>query len=298
LRETEDQLRQAQKMEAVGQLTGGIAHDFNNMLTGVIGGLEMLRRRLADGRTDDVGRYLDAAVSSAERAATLTHRLLAFSRRQPLDPAPLDVAALVNSMADLLRRTLGERIRFEVIDRGPTGPARTDANQVESAILNLAINARDAMPNGGRLSIETSSLTVTAPTDDLLPGDYTVISVADTGEGMPPDVVAKAFDPFFTTKPIGQGTGLGRLCGGRGARQRGRDSHPGHEAADQPPDHRRRPAGPEWPATRRDRPPAPPNPADPLPDRLRRRRRRGALGTWTSPTSPSPSTPWPAPSAR
>jgi PAS domain S-box-containing protein len=209
LRETEDQLRQAQKMEAVGQLTGGIAHDFNNMLTGVIGGLEMVRRRLGEGRTDDVDRYLEAAVTSAERAATLTHRLLAFSRRQPLDPAPVDVPALVASMAELLRRTLGERVVLEVVDHGPTWPARTDANQVESAILNLAINARDAMPNGGRLLIETSSLTVTAMTDDLSPGDYTVISVADTGEGMPPDVVAKAFDPFFTTKPIGQGTGLG-----------------------------------------------------------------------------------------
>ncbi|HEX3918329.1 MAG TPA: PAS domain S-box protein [Caulobacteraceae bacterium] len=211
LRETEDQLRQAQKMEAVGQLTGGIAHDFNNMLTGVIGGLDMVRRRLSEGRTADIDRYLEAAVTSAERAATLTHRLLAFSRRQSLDPSPVDLPALVGSMADLLRRTLGERVVLEVISHGPPWPARTDVNQVESAILNLAINARDAMPNGGRLIIETSAAEITASgaPDGVAPGDYAVISVTDTGEGMPPDVVAKAFDPFFTTKPIGQGTGLG-----------------------------------------------------------------------------------------
>ena len=213
LYKAETQLRQAQKMEAVGQLTGGIAHDFNNMLTGIIGGLAMLRRRIAQGRTADLDRYIDAAATSAERAATLTHRLLAFSRQQPLDPAAVDVNTLVHSMADMLRHTLGERVTLEVsIDEG-LWRARTDANQVESAILNLAINARDAMPDGGRLTVQTSNAVIdsgyAALNEGVTPGDYVLLAVSDTGVGMPADVMAKAFDPFFTTKPIGQGTGLG-----------------------------------------------------------------------------------------
>ncbi len=210
---TENQLRQSQKMEAVGQLTGGIAHDFNNMLTGIIGGLAMLRRRLAQGRTADLDRYIDAAATSAERAATLTHRLLAFSRQQPLDPAPVDVNALVRSMTDILRNALGERVVLEVKVGEGLWRARTDANQVESAILNLAINARDAMPDGGSLTIQTSNAVINtayaALNEGVAEGDYVLLSVSDTGVGMPPDVMAKAFDPFFTTKPIGQGTGLG-----------------------------------------------------------------------------------------
>jgi PAS domain S-box-containing protein len=213
LRQTENQLRQAQKMEAVGQLTGGIAHDFNNMLTGVIGGLAMVRRRLDEGRTADLDRYLDAAATSAERAATLTHRLLAFSRQQPLDPAAVDINVLVKSMADMLRHTLGERVALEVSVDEACWRARTDANQVESAILNLAINARDAMPDGGRLTIQTSNAHIdsvyVASNEGVAQGDYVLIAVSDTGVGMPADVAAKAFDPFFTTKPIGQGTGLG-----------------------------------------------------------------------------------------
>ena len=211
--ELEERLRQSQKMEAVGQLTGGIAHDFNNLLTGIAGALDMVRRRLAQGRLDNVERFMDAAMTSAQRAAALTHRLLAFSRRQSLDIRALDINALVASMEDLLHRTLGEQIEL-VVDLG-TGlwAGHSDANQLESALLNLAINSRDAMPQGGRLSIATSNIGV--PPDrarqhqDLVPGDYVVIAVRDTGTGMTPDVLAKAFDPFFTTKPIGQGTGLG-----------------------------------------------------------------------------------------
>jgi PAS domain S-box-containing protein len=213
LKHIEDQLRQSQKMEAVGQLTGGIAHDFNNMLTGVIGSLDILKRRIASGRLNDVDRFMEAATTSAQRAASLTHRLLAFSRRQSLDRRLLDVNQLVNSMQDLLFRTIGEQIAlFFDLDQS-TPYAVTDANQLESAILNLVINARDAMPHGGKLTIATSSINVTTDTvrlrDELKPGRYTVISVEDTGVGMPKSVIEKAFDPFFTTKPIGQGTGLG-----------------------------------------------------------------------------------------
>ena len=205
-------LRQSQKMEAVGQLTGGIAHDFNNMLTGVIGALDMIKRRRAAGRDQDIDRYMETALASAHRAAGLTHRLLAFSRRQSLDPRALDVNALVLSLEDLIQRTVSEQI---IVDFQLTAdaPAIADANQLESAILNLAINARDAMPNGGRLTIETSTVDIdsryveTRP--DTRPGRYAVIAVSDTGVGMAPDVLEKVFDPFFTTKPIGQGTGLG-----------------------------------------------------------------------------------------
>jgi PAS domain S-box-containing protein len=209
----EDQLRQSQKMEAVGQLTGGIAHDFNNMLTGILGGIDMVRRRVSQGRLDDIDRFLDAALQSGQRAAALTHRLLAFSRRQSLDSRPLDVGELVGSIEDLLRRTLGEQIEL-VIDIAPgLWSAVADENQLESAILNLVINARDAMPDGGRLTIggrnARQSVTDLAASDRAVAGDYVEITVADTGTGMSEEVRAKAFDPFYTTKPMGQGTGLG-----------------------------------------------------------------------------------------
>ncbi len=213
LSHTESQLRQAQKMEAVGQLTGGLAHDFNNMLTGIIGGLDLVRRRIAEGRLGDVDRFMDGAMKSAERAAGLTHRLLAFSRQQSLDPKAVDVRALALSMQDLLTRTLGEQVSLSIEVADDVWPAVSDMNQLESALLNLAINARDAMPNGGRLTIAARNGALTAADVAHLPdvdaGDYVELSVTDTGQGMAPEVVAKAFDPFFTTKPIGQGTGLG-----------------------------------------------------------------------------------------
>jgi PAS domain S-box-containing protein len=212
-RQLEEQLRQSQKMEAVGQLTGGIAHDFNNMLTGIIAGLELARRRLEAGRKDDAFRFMDGATASAERAAALTHRLLAFSRRQTLDLQSVDIGALVLSTKDLLERTLGEGVALEVAASPDLWTARCDANQLESALLNLAINARDAMPNGGRLRLESANLSLNAPCasdpDPVAPGDYVVVSVKDSGVGMPDSVKAKVFDPFFTTKPIGKGTGLG-----------------------------------------------------------------------------------------
>ncbi|WP_454716668.1 ATP-binding protein [Caulobacter segnis] len=205
-------LRQSQKMEAVGQLTGGIAHDFNNMLTGVIGALDMIKRRRAAGRDQDVDRYMETALTSAHRAAGLTHRLLAFSRRQSLDPKALDVNALVLSLEDLIQRTVSEQITVD-FQLSTDAPAVADANQLESAILNLSINARDAMPDGGRLVIETSTVDIDAryvdTRPDTRPGKYVVIAVSDTGVGMAPEVLDKVFDPFFTTKPIGQGTGLG-----------------------------------------------------------------------------------------
>ncbi len=213
LRDAEEQLRQAQKMEAVGQLTGGIAHDFNNLLTGVIGSLDMMQRRLQQGRTDSIERYATAAMTSANRAAALTHRLLAFSRRQPLDPKPVNANRLVTGMEELLRRTIGEAIRLEIVTAGGLWQTLCDPHQLESAILNLAINARDAMPDGGMLTIETCNAHLdnayAARQRDVTPGQYICICVTDTGTGMTQDVIAKAFEPFFTTKPIGQGTGLG-----------------------------------------------------------------------------------------
>jgi PAS domain S-box-containing protein len=213
LRRTEDALRQSQKMEAVGQLTGGIAHDFNNLLQGILGSLDLVQKRLADGRLSEIQRYVNGAMTSANRAAALTHRLLAFSRRQPLDPKPLRANPLVASMEDLLRRTLGERIQLELSLAGDLWPTLCDQNQLENSILNLAINARDAMPDGGKLKIETSNehLDAHAVTGerDIEPGEYVCIAVTDTGIGMEPEVVARAFDPFFSTKPTGQGTGLG-----------------------------------------------------------------------------------------
>jgi PAS domain S-box-containing protein len=208
----EEQLRQAQKMEAVGQLTGGLAHDFNNLLQGIIGALDRVQHRIAAGRAGEVDRFLNAAVESANRAAALTHRLLAFSRRQTLDPRPTDVNRLIGGMEDLIRRTVGPDISVEVVGAGGLWPTRVDAPQLESALLNLCINARDAMPNGGRLTIETANKWLderSAPERELPPGQYLSLCVSDTGTGMPPDVVARAFDPFFTTKPLGQGTGLG-----------------------------------------------------------------------------------------
>jgi PAS domain S-box-containing protein len=212
LKATEEALRQSQKMEAVGQLTGGIAHDFNNLLTGIVGSLDLMQTRLDQGRTENVARYINAAMTSANRAAALTHRLLAFARRQPLIPKSVDANALVVSLEDLLRRTIGERIDLDIAASAGLWCTLCDPNQLESALLNLAINARDAMPDGGRLTIATANAKVDgidADTPALLPGDYIRIDVSDTGTGMSPEVAARAFDPFFTTKPIGQGTGLG-----------------------------------------------------------------------------------------
>ncbi|MYZ44465.1 hybrid sensor histidine kinase/response regulator [Schauerella aestuarii] len=211
---TEAQLRQAQKMEAVGQLTGGLAHDFNNLLTGVTGSLELMRRRLAADTLDPVSleRYIRVAQDAASRAASLTHRLLAFSRRQTLDPTAIDAAQLVTGLRDLIDRTVGPAVALTVTAAPGLWPILVDASQLENALLNLCINARDAMPDGGRLAIETQNVvlaTAEAHALDLTPGDYVVLTVNDTGCGMPPAVVARAFDPFYTTKPLGSGTGLG-----------------------------------------------------------------------------------------
>jgi signal transduction histidine kinase len=213
LRHNEEALRQSQKMEAVGQLTGGIAHDFNNMLTGIIGSLELLRRRLARGRTEDLDSLIDLGVTSANRAAGLTHRLLAFSRRQSLDSKAVQMNTLVLSMSELLQRSLNESIRLDMQLDEQLWVAEADPNQLESALLNLVLNARDAMPNGGNLVVQTRNRHLDADFTEAYPnlasGDYVVLSVQDTGCGMPEAVISRAFDPFFTTKPIGQGTGLG-----------------------------------------------------------------------------------------
>lgn len=212
LAEAHEALRQAQKMEAIGQLTGGIAHDFNNLLGGISGALEIIERRLSTGRTDGIDRFIQGAQHSAQRAAALTQRLLAFSRRQTLDPKPTDVNRLVFGMEDLIRRTAGPAISVEVVGAGGLWLALVDAGQLENALLNLAINARDAMPDGGRLTIETANKWLDdrgGRERDLTPGQYLSICVTDTGTGIPGEIVDKIFDPFFTTKPIGQGTGLG-----------------------------------------------------------------------------------------
>jgi signal transduction histidine kinase/CheY-like chemotaxis protein len=212
LMRAEEQLRQSQKMEAVGQLTGGLAHDFNNLLAGVSGSLQLLSIRLSQGRVADVDKYVVAAQGAVRRAAGLTHRLLAFSRRQTLDPRPTDVNALVNGMTDLIQRTVGPGIKVEAVGAAGLWPALVDSGQLENALLNLCINARDAMPDGGRITIETANKWIdrrAAQSHDMPEGQFLSLCVTDTGTGMTRDVIAKAFDPFFTTKPIGMGTGLG-----------------------------------------------------------------------------------------
>ena len=212
LTEAHEALRQAQKMEAVGQLTGGIAHDFNNLLAGISGSLELIERRITEGRTEGLERFIAGAQSSARRATALTQRLLAFSRRQTLDPKPIDANRLIHGIEDLIRRTIGPQITLEVVGAGGLWTTRVDPAQLESTLVNLAINARDAMPEGGRITIETANKWLdarAAPERDLAPGQYISICVTDTGTGIPKDVIERIFDPFFTTKPIGKGTGLG-----------------------------------------------------------------------------------------
>jgi PAS domain S-box-containing protein len=212
LERTREALFQSQKMEAVGQLTGGLAHDFNNMLTGIIGSIELMQTRVAQGRYNELERYLGAAQSAAKRAAALTHRLLAFSRQQTLSPKATDVNRLVGGMEDLVRRTVGPSVTVETVGAGGLWTTMIDFNQLENALLNLCLNARDAMPNGGRLTIETANRWLDehgAGERGLEPGQYVTLCVSDTGTGMSAEVVRRAFDPFFTTKPIGEGTGLG-----------------------------------------------------------------------------------------
>jgi signal transduction histidine kinase len=209
----EEALRQAQKMEAIGQLTGGIAHDFNNLLTIIVGNAELLQRRLPEG-FERLHRAADQTVQAAQRAATLTQRLLAFSRRQPLDPKPVDANKLVAGMSDLLRRTLGETVMLETVLGGGLWRTQADPNQLENAILNLAVNARDAMPDGGRLTIETANARlddayVEALAEPVAAGQYVLVAVSDTGTGMDQATMEKVFEPFFTTKEVGKGTGLG-----------------------------------------------------------------------------------------
>jgi PAS domain S-box-containing protein len=208
----EEALRQSQKMEAVGQLTGGIAHDFNNLLAGISGSLELMQMRLNQGRVADVERYLTVAQGAVQRAASLTHRLLAFSRRQTLAPLPTDVNALISGLEELISRTVGPAIDIQVRAGNDLWTALIDPAQLENTLLNLCINARDAMPEGGSVIIETSNerLEQGAELDqDLAAGEYLKISVSDTGCGMSAQVIARAFEPFFTTKPVGAGTGLG-----------------------------------------------------------------------------------------
>ena len=227
---TETLLRQAQKMEAVGQLTGGLAHDFNNLLTGIIGAIELIQTRIAQNRTGELERLAAVAMASANRGAALTHRLLAFSRQQTLEPEPTDANRLVAGLEELIRRTAGATIAVSCAPAPDLWPTLCDPNQLENAILNLCINARDAMPDGGTLRIRTANARlddngrhdtlpptpdsgapspVTAGFGDGVPGNYVMVAVADSGTGMTPEVAARAFDPFFTTKPSGQGTGLG-----------------------------------------------------------------------------------------
>ncbi len=213
LQAAEEALRHVQKMEAVGQLTGGIAHDFNNILQGIIGSLDLVQKRIEQGRIGDIAGYAASAMAAANRASALTHRLLAFSRRQPLDPRLVNANPLIISMQDLLARTLGAQIHLNLQLADELWMTLCDPNQLDSAVLNLAINARDAMPDGGHLIIRTSNMVVdkgfALKTGNIAAGDYVCIAVTDTGAGMSQDVARRAFDPFFTTKPIGQGTGLG-----------------------------------------------------------------------------------------
>ncbi|WP_460045410.1 hybrid sensor histidine kinase/response regulator [Pseudomonas sp. S2_H01] len=263
LRTAEEALRQSHKMDAVGQLTGGLAHDFNNLLMGVSGNLELLKNRVAKGRTEHLDRYIDAALEGSRRAAALTHRLLAFSRRQTLDPKLTDVDHLVDGMAELIRRTVGPSIAMDVLATRGLWSTLVDPPQLENALLNLCLNARDAMPDGGQLLIETSNRHLDADEAralDLSAGDYVALCVSDNGSGMTDEVLKRAFDPFFTTKPIGMGTGLGLSMIYGFARQSGGgvhiDSTPGRGTrvciyvpacnesapiANDPPDHRELP---------------------------------------------------------
>ncbi|MBP0492342.1 hybrid sensor histidine kinase/response regulator [Pararoseomonas indoligenes] len=212
LEQSREQLFQAQKMEALGQLTGGLAHDFNNMLAGISGSLELLRTRIAEGRVGEADRYIAAALGASSRAAALTHRLLAFARRQTLDPKPTDAHRLIEDMGELVQRTVGPAIEVRKALQPDLWVTLCDPNQLENALLNLCINARDAMPEGGTLTVGTENLSLAveaAQARGLLPGDYVSVNVSDTGVGMAPEVLERAFDPFFTTKPLGQGTGLG-----------------------------------------------------------------------------------------
>ena len=216
LEKAQGDLIQSQKMESLGQLTGGIAHDFNNLLTVIQGSLEMVERRLRVG-DQNVSRFIEAARRGAERAAGLTQGLLAFARRQPLEPKPLDPNKLVGGMAELLRRTLGEKIAIGSILAGGLWWVSVDRNQLENAILNIAINARDAMPDGGKLTIETANSYLderySSTNEDIASGDYVLISISDTGRGIPPDTLNKVFEPFYTTKPEGTGLGLSQVFG-------------------------------------------------------------------------------------
>jgi signal transduction histidine kinase len=210
--QVEGQLRQSQKMEALGQLTGGIAHDFNNMLGVIMGAHDLISRRI---KKADFGiqRFVEAAMNATERAAILTQRLLAFARQQPLEPQPLDANKMIVNMSDLLQSTLGENIQIETVRAADLWAVNADAQQLESAILNIAINARDAMPDGGKLTIETANSYLDdaycRQNSEIEPGQFVLIAITDTGTGMPPEVAARVFDPFFTTKPTGKGTGLG-----------------------------------------------------------------------------------------
>jgi signal transduction histidine kinase len=208
----ESQLRQSQKMQALGQLTGGIAHDFNNMLGVIMGSLDLVMRRIAKGDFA-IQRFLNAAAVATERAATLTQRLLAFARQQPLSPQPLDANKMIGNMSELLHSTLGEHIQIETVAGPRLWTISADLQQLENAILNIAINARDAMPDGGKLTIETANIYLDdaycRQNPEITPGQFAMIAITDTGSGMTPEVAARAFDPFFTTKAIGKGTGLG-----------------------------------------------------------------------------------------
>ncbi len=205
---TESQLLQAQKMDALGKLTGGIAHDFNNLLTSIITGIDLINRQVEAGRTEKIQRFADAALGSARRAAALTHRLLAFARQQPLDAKAIDVNRSIRSLDDMLRRTLGERIVLELDLASSPMVAEVDANQLENAVINLIINARDAMPDGGAIRVRTSRRRIDGD-PALVVGEYIELTVSDDGTGIDPDTLEKVFEPFFTTKPLGQGTGLG-----------------------------------------------------------------------------------------
>lgn len=213
LKQAQDALRQAQKMEAVGQLTGGLAHDFNNLLASISGALQVLKLKLQRGQYGGIERYIELGESSVRRAASLTQRLLAFSRRQTLDPKPTDVNRLLLGMEELVRHSVGPMVELEVVAAQDLNLTKVDPSQLENAVLNLCINSRDAMmPGGGKLRLVTANRYVSgamAKESEMQPGEYIALSVTDTGTGMPPEVVARVFDPFFTTKPLGEGTGLG-----------------------------------------------------------------------------------------